>query len=145
MKLILTLQILLASVLAQNKTGPIDFEKSPYDEEQYFKDIPDLVNMTDVSFKFRMTHRFLTGFEWGIYNDTSIRLNEDCFGDYYVTKLNEYDYLFEADPFENIMQNLFPEVSLTYQFLYMINNQCDIDETINDFMIFCWYQGCWPK
>jgi hypothetical protein len=132
-------------VLAQNKTGTLDFETSPYDEEQYFKDIPDLVNMTDVSFKFKMTHRFLTGFEWGIYNDTSIRLNEDCFGPYYVTKLNEYDYLFEADPFENIMQNLFPEVSLTYQFLYMWNNQCDIDETINDFMVYCWYQGCWPK
>lgn len=27
----------------------------------------------------------------------------------------------------------------------MFNNQCDIDETINDFMIYCWYQGCWPK
>ena len=92
-----------------------------------------------------MVHWFLTGFERGIYNDSSIRLNEECFGDYYVTKLNEYEYLFTEDPFENIFDNIFPEISLTYQFIYMFNNQCDIDETIFDFMVFCWYQGCYPQ
>jgi hypothetical protein len=63
MKLIATLSMLLATVLAQNKTGPVDWETSVYDEEQYFKDIPDLVNMTDVAFKFKMANRALTGFE----------------------------------------------------------------------------------
>jgi hypothetical protein len=142
MKLISTISMLLSAVLAE---GVLKWEAHEYDEEEYFKDIPDLVNMTDVSFKFKMAHWFLTGFERGVYNDSSIRLNPECFGDYYVTKLNEYEYLFEADPFNNIWQNVFPEISLTYQFLYMFNNQCDIDETINDFMVFCWYRGCWPK
>lgn len=103
MKLILTLSILLASVFAQNKTGELDFKKHPYDEGEYFKDIPDLVNMTDVDFKFTMVHWLLTGFERGMYNDSSIRLNDECFGPYYVTKINEYEYLFEEDPFENIL------------------------------------------
>jgi len=80
----------------------VDWEKNPYDEELYFKDIPDLVNMTDLTFKFRMANQYLTGFERGIYNDSSIRLNPDCFGSYYVTKVNEYEYLFEEDPFGNI-------------------------------------------
>ena len=92
-----------------------------------------------------MAHWYLTGFERGIYNDSSIRLDPECFGDYYVTKLNEYEYLFQENPFGNIWENYFPEASITYQFFYMINNQCDIDETIYDFMIFCWYRGCWPK
>jgi hypothetical protein len=145
MKLISTLTMLLAAVLANEESTTVDWVTSPYDEEQYFKDIPDLVNMTDITFKFRMVHWYLTGFERGIYNDSSIRLNPDCFGDYYVTKVNEYEYLFEEDPFGNIWQNVFPEISLTYQFIYMFNNQCDIDETINDFMIYCWYRGCWPR
>lgn len=145
MKLIATLSMLLAAVLADNTKGTIDWETSIYDEEEYFKGIPDLVNMTDVAFKFRLAHWYLTGFERGIYNDSSIRINPDCFGDYYVTKVNEYEYLFAEDPFNNIWQNLFPEISITYQFIYMFNNQCDIDETINDFMVFCWYRGCWPK
>lgn len=92
-----------------------------------------------------MIHWYLTGFERGIYNDSSIRLNDDCFGDYYVTKLNEYEYLFQENPFGNIWENYMPEISLMYQFTYMFNNQCDVDETIYDFMIFCWYRGCWPK
>jgi hypothetical protein len=92
-----------------------------------------------------MIHWYLTGFERGAYNDSSIRLSEECFGDYYVTKVNEYEYLFKEDPFGNVMLNMFPELSLTYQFYYMWNNQCNVDETINDFMVFCWYKGCWPK
>jgi hypothetical protein len=69
-----------------------------------------------------MAHWFLTGFKRGMYNDTTIRLNPECFGDYYVTKVNEYEYLFYEDPFDNIWLNIFPEISLTYQFLYMFNN-----------------------
>ena len=126
-------------------TGPVDWEQNVYDVEEYFKDIPDLINMTTTTFRFQMIHWYLTGFERGMYNDSSIRLDSDCFGGYYVTKLNEYEYLFQENPFGNIWENYFPEISLTYQFFYMFNNQCDVDETVYDFMIFCWYRGCWPK
>ena len=27
------------------RKGPIDWEKHPYDEQEYFKDIPDLIDM----------------------------------------------------------------------------------------------------
>jgi hypothetical protein len=146
MKLITTLSMLFAAVLAASNSSNItDWEANPYDEEQYFKDIPDLVNITDLTFKFRMAHWYLTGFERGIYNDSSIRLNPECFGKYYITKVNEYEYLFEADPFGNIFENVMPEVSLTFQFIYMFNTQCGVDETVNDFMVFCWYRGCWPR
>ena len=94
--------MLLAGVLADNTKGAVDWTQNVYDEEEYFKDIPDLANMTDVRFKFQMAHWYLTGFERGIYNDSSIRLNPECFGDYYVTKVNEYEYLFAEDPFGNI-------------------------------------------
>jgi hypothetical protein len=25
----------------------------------------------------------------------------------------------------------------------MLNNECEVDKQINDFMVYCWYQGCW--
>ena len=123
----------------------IDYEKNYYDEEEYFKDIPDLINKTQTNFTFQMIRWTITGFERGMYNDSELMVNEMCFGDYYVTKLNEYEYLFQEDPFGNIWENVFPEISLTYQFFYMGVNECDIDTTINDFMVFCWYKGCWPR
>ena len=127
MKLLATISLLIAAVIANDteitpKKGPIEWEKHEYDVDEYFKDIPDLVNMTNIQFKFSLIHSFILGFERGIYNDSSILLNEDCFGDYYVNKLNQYEYLFVEDPFENIWTNLFPEISLTYQFLYMMTN-----------------------
>jgi hypothetical protein len=94
MKLIATISMLLAAAIAGNTTNTTEWETNEYDEEQYFKDIPDLVNITDLTFKFRMAHWSLTGYERGIYNDSSIRINPECFGTYYVTKVNEYEYLF---------------------------------------------------
>lgn len=123
----------------------LEWTRNKYDVEEYFKDIPDLIDMNETEFRFTFIHWYLTGYERGFYNDTTIRLNPDCFGDYYVTKLNEYEYLFYNDPFGSHWENYFPEISLLYQFLYMWNNQCDIDEGIYDFMVFCWYRGCWPE
>jgi hypothetical protein len=58
MKLISMISMILSLVVANedNSTGPahgpIDWEQHEYDSEAYFKDIPDLVNMTNVKFKF---------------------------------------------------------------------------------------------
>ena len=102
--------------------------------------------MQKARFYFKVAHWFLTGIERGMYNDDSLIIDSDCFGDFFVTKLNEYIYLFEENPFgENAFSSFIPEVSLTYQFWYMLNDQCDIDKQINDFMVYCWYQGCWPE
>lgn len=27
----------------------------------------------------------------------------------------------------------------------MATNKCSINEVINDYMVFCWYRGCWPQ
>ena len=26
----------------------------------------------------------------------------------------------------------------------MITSSCNIDKALNDYMLFCWYKGCWP-
>ena len=86
----------LASVRADSF---IDWEKHVYDEEEYFKDIPDLINITETSMTFKIIHWFLTGVERGLYEDDNMQINQDCFGDYYVTKLNEFEYLLTESPF----------------------------------------------
>lgn len=40
---------------------------------------------------------------------------------------------------------MFPEMALTYEFMYMIWTVCGIDSTINEVMMYCWYKGCWPE
>ena len=62
----------------------IDWEKHVYDEQEIFKDIPDQINMEETRFRFKIIHWFLTGIDRGLYNDTQIVLDEDCFGDTYV-------------------------------------------------------------
>merc|ERR1712178_52215 len=57
--------------------------------EHPWADIPDLIDMNKWSFRFNLTHNFLTGVERGVYMDNTIVLNPHCFGDIYVTKLNE--------------------------------------------------------
>lgn len=27
----------------------------------------------------------------------------------------------------------------------MIFNTCRLDNTVQEFMVFCWYRGCWPR
>ena len=98
MKLFLALSLLLSVVLAaesKKAEAVIDWEKGFYDTESVFKGIPDMVNMTDIRFKFRLTNWFLTGVERGMYNDTELLINSACFGEEFVTKLNELKYLQE--------------------------------------------------
>jgi hypothetical protein len=59
--------------------------------------------------------------------------------------MNEFLYLYYNNPFGNFADNLFPEISILYQFIFMWNTKCNIDETTNDFMVYCWYKGCWPR
>lgn len=119
--------------------------KHYYDEEEYFKGIDDYIGIKDIRFYFQLTHSFIQGFDRGMYKDDELILDPDCFGDYYVTKLNEYVYLFEENPFGDVLNVLIPELSITSQFLFMLTDQCAIYHTWNDFMVYCWYQGCWPS
>jgi hypothetical protein len=92
----------------------IDWEKHVYDEEEKLKDIPDLVKMDELRFYFKLTNWFLTGIERGLYNDTSLIINSDCFGDQFVTKINEFEYIVTADPFGDPINNVVPVISLVY-------------------------------
>ena len=136
---------LMASHKVEAMDGFIDWEKHEYDEEEYFKDIPDLINITETRLTFKIIHWFLTGVERGLYEDDTLTIDPDCFGDYYVTKLNEYEYLFTEQPFGDFFQNVIPEISITYQFYFMATNKCSINEVFNDYMVYCWYRGCWPQ
>lgn len=122
----------------------VDFDGKVYDLEDEFKNIPDLVGIEDVRFGFRLTHWFLSGFNKGVYNDTTLVLDDDCFGDYYVTKANELEYLSTASPFGEAWLNVFPGTSMVFQFYYMITGKCNLDTNLNDFAVYCWYKGCWP-
>jgi len=92
-----------------------------------------------------MVNAFITGVVRGLYDDNKLTLSEECFGPYYQQKLNEYAYLFWGNPFGNFFENMFPEIALTYEFYYMIWSVCEIDDTINEVMKYCWYRGCWPE
>lgn len=116
-----------------------------YDEEFYFKDIPMLINMESTEYYFNISYWFLTGVYRGLYEDNSLVVPNECFGEYYRIKLNQYAYLWYKNPFGNFYQNMLPEYILLYQFFYMIFTICEIDYTINEFMVFCWYRGCWPQ
>ena len=61
-----------------------------------------------------------------------------------MKKFNEYAHLYEGDPFGTPFNNLFPEMALTVNILYMVFATCGLDDTFNAFATFCWYKGCWP-
>jgi hypothetical protein len=27
----------------------------------------------------------------------------------------------------------------------MATAKCNVDKTLNDYMVYCWYRGCWPE
>jgi len=140
----LTMTTSLVEAAAAKQGEPVEWQKHPYDEQEYYKGIPDIINMTDARVTFHLSHWFLVGVQRGLYNDAKMTLNDQCFGEYYVTKLNEYSYTFTNNPFGNVFDNAFPELYLTYMFFYMLTNTCGLDHTFNDFSTYCWYRGCWP-
>lgn len=113
--------------------------------DEYFKGIDDYIDMKEYETWFKMIHAFILGFQQGIHKDDEWKLDEDCFGQRWVTKMNQYEYLWYGNPFGNFYENFFPEASMTYQFYFMFFNTCSIDHTMQEFMEFCWYRGCWPK
>merc|ERR1712166_1628972 len=92
-----------------------------------------------------MSHYFLTGMKRGIFDDNKLKLKEKCFGPYYQKKLNEIAYLFWGNPFGGFFENLFPELSLIYEFYFMLWSVCEIDDNINELAMYCWYKGCWVE
>ena len=139
--------VLLASALMVTETNAaqtIDWEQHQHDTEQMFIDIPDLIDIKETRFGFRMTNWFLTGVERGLYNDNSLVINSDCFGDQFVTKINEFKYITDTKPFGDHEEasQILPLISIIYQTYYMITTKCGIAEAFNDYMLFCWYKGC---
>ena len=98
--------------------------------------------MTNFRFYFKMANWYYTGIKRGLYNDTELLINSDCFGDQYVTKLNQFVYIWNAQPFGHIWSSVFPMVALTFQSYFMFVNTCGVNYAINDFSLFCWYRGC---
>ena len=52
--------------------------------------------------------------------------------------MNEFLYLYYNNPFGNFADNLFPEISILYQFIFMWNTKCNIDETTNGKVLTGW-------
>ena len=73
-----------------------------------------------------------------MYNNNSIILNKDCFGERYITKINEFAAMVTSD----WKKHLVLEAAITYQLYYMWSDKCVIDSTINDVYKFCWNYGC---
>ena len=121
---------------------PIEWEQDFYDEAEMFKDIPEKINTSFTRFIFKMGNWYMTGIERGLYNDSELLINSDCFGDQYVTKINQFVYIWTEKPFGPIWSNILPMMSLIYQGYHMITNKCGVNTAINDFSLFCWYRGC---
>ena len=84
--------ILVCIILAATVQA-VDFEAGVYDLEDEFKNIPDNIGIEEVRFNFKLTNWLFQGFERGLYNDSTIMIDEDCFGEYYVKKINELEYI----------------------------------------------------
>jgi hypothetical protein len=75
------LKFVLLAVIVTQVNSKVDWEQNPHDTEKMFYDIPHYIDMKQVRFSFKMTNWFITGLERGLYNDTSLVVNSDCFGD----------------------------------------------------------------
>ena len=114
----------------------LDAEEDPYEHE--WLTIPDLIGKENVTWYFNMTHHFLTGIERGMYMNDSIVLHHDCFGEKYVTKINEFTAMIKSD----WSKHWILEGAIIYQLFYMWSDKCQIDNTFNDLYTFCWNEGC---
>lgn len=95
--------------------------------------------MTTINFYFTLVRHYLLGVERGMYMDDHIEINEECFGDRYVTKINMLYAMFSTDPF----LNLIPIIAIFYQFYFMLGDRCTIDRLIHDVFTYCWNEGCY--
>ena len=73
-----------------------------------------------------------------MYSDKSITLDPDCFGERFVTKINEFAAMWKSDWAKHFIL----EMAIVYQLYYMASDKCKVDLTFNDFLYFCWNDGC---
>ena len=73
-----------------------------------------------------------------------MQINNACFGEFYIRKINEYAYTLVDNPFGNFFDDLFPILYLSYMIIYMATSECGLDKIFNDYSTYCWYKGCWP-
>lgn len=59
---------------------------------------------------FNVTHHVLLGIERGMYMNDSITISPDCFGEKYVTKINEFAVMANSSFWKNII----PEIAIVY-------------------------------
>ena len=85
---------LMGAASADVRTGPVDADH-PYNEQEYFKDIPDFIDREQVERDGVLAHNFIKGLHRGLYSDPSFELSDECFGSRYPQLLNEAKYLFE--------------------------------------------------
>ena len=77
MRLTLTIFAVL-SVVSGQSTSNNEFWSQFEDEDYYnheWKDLPDVVNLTQMTFYFDVAHHVLQGIERGMYDDNTIELN----------------------------------------------------------------------
>lgn len=72
-----------------------------------------------------------------MYNNKSLTLNQNCFGTRYVMKANQI----KAMVVSGWTKNVLPLIANLYQFWYMMAEQCALERTFNDFMIYLWRDG----
>ena len=53
----------MVSAEPEKQHEPVDWEKHRYDVDEYFKGIPDYINMNATADAFRLIHGFLLGFQ----------------------------------------------------------------------------------
>ena len=101
--------LLASTVEAQKyKNRAVEWDNEPYNVQDYYDNIPDLINVPETKFTFLLIHYFLEGAKRGMYQNTTITLPSTCFGDYYIKKANELVYTITEDPFGNVFDNFFP-------------------------------------
>lgn len=120
----------LGLVSAETRTGPVD-ENHPYNEQEYFKDIPAFIDFNETTKNGILAHNFIKGLHRGLYSDPNFELNDECFGSRYPQLLNEANYLFTQNPFGAFIDNIWPQASMMYQIFYMIFTTCGFDEALH--------------
>ena len=60
----------------------------------------------------------------------SITLHHDCFGEGYITKINEFTAMIQSDMSNHWV--LFFKGAIAYQLFYLWSDKCQVDNTSND-------------
>jgi len=125
---------------AANHFNGFDEYEKPYQHD--WENVPDLVNMPEIQFWFDITNAYLQGIERGTYGNSTYSNNPDCFGPKFVTRINQFAAMIKSP---NLWWHIPYMIAIIYQMYFMIGDKCKIDNTVNDFFLYCWNKGCWPE